>query len=67
MHKAGDIVECVEKPGWLDFITRGKTYVVCDTMRTEAGWHYVKILGDDDRGYFLASDMFRAAQPATAA
>ena len=58
MFEQGDIVECVEKPGWLDYLSRGKQYVVCDTTRTQAGWRYIKILGDDNCGHYLAADMF---------
>lgn len=56
--KPGDLVECVEKPGYLDGFSRGGRYIVCRTS-VSSGWNYITILGEDDRGHSLLEDMFR--------
>jgi hypothetical protein len=58
--KIGQIVECVEKPGYLDGFSRGKNYVVNDVIQSH-GSTYIKILGDDDRAHTLLESMFRPA------
>jgi hypothetical protein len=58
--KAGDTVECVERPGCLAAeLTRGKKYVVCEVKLSEHDHEYLLILGDDERGHMLLSGMFR--------
>jgi hypothetical protein len=59
MHNRGDIVECVEDAGCREQITKGNTYVVCDTSRTHSGWDYIQILANDNRGHHFAAGMFR--------
>jgi hypothetical protein len=61
MFERGQIVECIEKPGWLDGFSRGKTYVVNDVSHSY-GHEYIKILGDDDQAHSLAAKMFRVVR-----
>lgn len=61
MFQLGQIVKCVEKPGYLDGFSRGKEYVVCGIEKHNEAT-YIKILGDDDRGHTLLCKMFRAAE-----
>jgi len=61
MFKRGQIVRCVEKPGYLDGFSRNKEYVVVDTEYNH-GANYIKILGDDDRAHTLLETMFRSVE-----
>lgn len=58
IFKQGQLVECVEKPGYLDGFSRGSRYIVCRTTQS-AGWNFITILGDDYRGHSLLETMFR--------
>ena len=58
-HEIGQIVELVEKPGYLTGISRGHTYVVNRVSRSREGYIYLTILGEDDHAHDLLSTMFR--------
>lgn len=59
--KRGQIVECVEKPGYLKGLSRGSEYVVSETVRNH-GHQYIKFLGDDDEAHTLLASLFRPAR-----
>lgn len=63
MFERGQIVECIEKPGYLDGFKRGGEYVV-NAVERHRGWDYIQILGDDGRGRTLLASMFRPIQTA---
>ena len=56
--RAGQRILCVEKPGWLTGISRGKEYICLGTS-CHAGHRYLQILGDDNQGHILLASMFR--------
>ena len=61
-YKIGQIVELVEKPGYLTGISRGHIYVVNRISRSREGYIYLTILGEDGHAHDLLSNMFRVKQ-----
>jgi hypothetical protein len=59
MFARGDIAECVENPGQHAQVTVGQEYVVIEAMKSEYGWPYIKILGNDNCGVSFYATMFR--------
>lgn len=59
--RAGDIVVCVDNGGdpQAYHVTVDKRYVVNAVTFGPQGARYVKVLGDDNRGHDLLSEMFQ--------
>ncbi len=54
----GSIVRCIEAPDYLcGAVSKFSEYVV-NAVKSEHNAVYLKILGDDDRGHWLLTDLF---------
>jgi hypothetical protein len=57
-YARGQIVQLVEKPGYLQGVSRGNEYVITRVGKSH-GAIYLTVLGEDDHAHSLLATMFR--------